>query len=291
MTNHFSFSNGKNGRRCKQSRFFFRAACCYSEDVKPLPRTEYGRNDPFAPTHWSVVLAAAREDENSPEAKAALAELCQTYWAPLYTFARGRGHPPHDAQDLTQGFFAHLIEHRIYEHSDPAKGKFRSFLLAAMKNFLANVHARDQAIKRGGGRIVLPLLDDTVRQAEKFYQWQPVASEAVRGADHSFERSWAQSLVNAAMERVSHTYLAEGKQALFVALRPFIASETDSLPAHGQVAAALGMPTSTVRSHVTRLRARYREALHVEVRRTVDDESGVREELSTLLRVLIAGGA
>ena len=160
-----------------------------------------------------------------------------------------------------------------------------------MKNFLANARARDQAIKRGGGQAVLPLREDTVREAERLSQWRPGAPEAARGTDHSFERCWAQALVDAAMERVSQAYAAEGKQSLFVALRPFIAGDADALPAHGQVAAALGMPASTVRSHVTRLRTRYREALRVEVRRTVDDESYVKEELATLLRVLTIGGS
>ena len=231
------------------------------------------------------MLTAARE-ENSREAEVALAELCQTYWAPLYTFVRGRGYLPPDAQDLTQGFFAHLIEHRIYEHPDPCKGKFRSFLLAAMKNFLANARARDQTVKRGGGKVSLPLLEETVREAERLYQWQPVAAN---GADQSFERSWAQALVDAAMARLSQAYGSEGKSPLFAALRPFIAGSTETLPTHEQMAAMMGMPASTIRSHVTRLRARYREAIQAEVRRTVATEAEVRDELAALFRVLTGG--
>ena len=257
--------------------------------MKPLPSTIHGRDDPFASTHWSVVLTAARGDTSPREAGAALAELCRIYWAPLYTFVRRRGHDPHDAQDLTQGFFAHLIEHRIYERTDPDQGKFRSFLLAAMKNFLANVRERQQALKRGGTEAPLPLLEPVAREAETYYQSQHSAPDPGASADRSFERSWAQAVVDAAMARVAQTYLAEGRQTLFDSLRPFIAGDAATLPTHDRLAAALGMPASTVRSHVTRLRGRYREALHAEVRRTVDAESAVREELSTLLRVLTEG--
>ena len=257
--------------------------------LKPLASTIHGQGDPFAPTHWSVVLTAADNDGSPRAAEAALAELCRTYWAPLYTFVRSRGYESHDAQDLTQGFFAHLIEHRIYERTDPEKGKFRSFLLAAMKNFLTNAREREQAAKRGGGSVHLPLLESQAQEAESLYQAQSPAPDPAAGADRSFERSWAQAVVGAAMERVARAYLTEGKQTLFASLRPLIAGDAQALPTHERLAAALGMPASTVRSHVTRLRERYREALHVEVRRTVDDQSDVREELATLLRVLTAG--
>lgn len=260
---------------------------CYIGDVKPLLSTIHTGGDPFASTHWSVVFAAG-EHENPRQAEAALAELCQAYWAPLYTFARSRGHSPHDAQDLTQGFFAHLVEHRIYEQSDPNKGKFRSFLLAAMKNFLANTRARDQALKRGGARDLLPLLESTVREAESFYQSQHAAPCPVADADRSFERSWARAVVDAAMERVSQAYLADEKRTLFDALRPFIAGDVETLPTYDQMAAALDMPASTVRSHVARLRASYRDALHAEVRCTVGSQAEVREEMSVLLRGLTA---
>ena len=257
--------------------------------MEPLPSTIYGRGDPFASTHWSVVFTAARYDANPEAAEAALADLCGAYWAPLYTFARSRGHSPHDAQDLTQSFFAHLVEHRIYERPDPQKGKFRSFLLAAMKNFLTNAREREQASKRGGQRVHLPLLERQVKEAESFYQAQHPALDLAVHADRPYELSWAQAVVDAATERVARSYLADGKQTLFAALKPFIAGNADTLPVYEETATTLGMQGSTLRSHVTRLRAQYREALHAEVRRTVDTESEVRNELSTLLRVLTDG--
>ncbi len=268
---------------------FFDAASCYVDGVKPLSSTLHGRTDPFAPTHWSVVRAASQANQDPEQAAAALAELCQIYWAPLYVFVRRRGQSPHDAEDLTQGFFAHLIEHRIYERLDPVEGKFRSFLLAAMKNFLANARAREQAEKRGGGQAPLPLHEETVQEAECFYQAQPAIPATEGGADHSFERSWAQALVDTAMKQVSVAYASEGKHRLFTALRPFLSGNTESLPSYEQVAASLGRPVSTVRTQVTRLRAAFREALRVEVRRTVNSEAEVREELAALRRVLTGG--
>ncbi|HAF13370.1 MAG TPA: RNA polymerase subunit sigma-24, partial [Blastocatellia bacterium] len=110
--------------------------------MKTLAETIHGQSDPFAPTHWSVILAAGRSEADPELARAALAQLCQTYWAPLYSFVRSRGYAVHDAQDLTQSFFAYLIEHKIYARADRQKGKFRSFLLASLKNFLADASDR-----------------------------------------------------------------------------------------------------------------------------------------------------
>ena len=254
--------------------------------MKLLPGTVHGKGDPFASTHWSVVLAAARGEENTAASEAALATLCQAYWAPLYTYIRSRGHDTSDAQDLTQSFFAHLVGQRIYERADPNKGKFRSFLLAAMKNFLIDAGRHAQALKRGGGRTELPLVETLVREAEDFYQRRSHALGPDTQADQAFDLSWAQATVDAALTHLAQAYLSEGKQALFTALKPFVTGGAGSPPTYGELAAALGMPASTVRSHVTRLRARYREALHGEVRRTVHSEADVQEEIHALIRVL-----
>src|SRR6202047_1608340 len=116
--------------------------------MKTLAETIHGQNDPFAPTHWSVIIAAGRSEADPELAQAALAQLCQTYWAPLYSFVRTRGYAVHDAQDLTQSFFVYLIEHKIYARADQQKGTFRSFLLASLKNFLADAYDREQKLKR-----------------------------------------------------------------------------------------------------------------------------------------------
>ena len=254
--------------------------------MKPWASTIYGRKDPFEPTHWSVVLTAAQGDKDSREVQTALATLCQTYWSPLYTYLRSRGHDPHEAQDLTQGFFEHLIEHRIYERTHPSKGKFRSFLLAATKNFLINEHEKNHALKRGGRQVLLPLHEAQAQQAEGFLQSHQGEKTSELEADRAFELSWAQALVDAAMLRVGALYAAEDKQHLFETLRIFIAGG-GSLPAYDDLGASLGMRASTLRSHVTRLRALYRKALFVEVRQTVDSEAEAQNELKELLRVLV----
>ncbi len=256
--------------------------------MKPLPGTIHGQSDPFAPTHWSVILAAGRSEADPEVARAALAQLCHTYWAPLYTFVRSRGHAVHDAQDLTQSFFVYLIEHKIYARADREKGKFRSFLLASLKNFLADASDRERTLKRGGARDFLPLKEQQAEGAESLFQTHVDFRDAI-GEDEIFERSWAEALVAAGLERLSEAYKAEGKEKLFEELKIYLTGGADPLPAYEQLAARLGVLASTLRSHVTRLRARYREALRAEVRRTVDAEAEVDEELRELLRVLTGG--
>ena len=256
--------------------------------MKPLPGTVHGQSDPFAPTHWSVVLAAGRSQAEPEVAQAALAELCQTYWAPLYSFVRTRGYSVHDAQDLTQSFFAYLIEKKIYARADQQKGKFRSFLLASLKNFLADSRDHEQALRRGGAYDFLPLNEEQVAEAESMFQTHFALGESI-GEDRLFERSWAEALVTAGLERLSEAYRAEGKEKVFEELKIYLTGGAGPLPAYEQLAVRLGVVASTLRSHVTRLRARYREALRAEVRRTVDAETEVDEELHELLRVLTGG--
>ncbi len=243
------------------------------------------QNDRFAATRWSVVLAAGAHETDPEAAHAALTQLCSSYWPPLYGFVRGRGYAVHDAQDLTQGFFAHLIEHQIYARTDQQKGKFRSFLLASLKNFLANARAREQALKRGGACEFLPLEPEQVTAAEALYQ-STIVPGALATEDHCFERQWAETLVKGAFDLVAAEYAAGGKNALFGVLEVFLRSSANPLPSYEQLAAQLRMPAATIRSHVTRLRTRYREALRAELRRTVDSEAEVDQELRELLRVL-----
>jgi RNA polymerase sigma-70 factor (ECF subfamily) len=254
----------------------------------PLPGTIHGESDPFAPTQWSVILAAGRSQANPGVAQAALGQLCQMYWAPLYTFVRSRGSSPHDAQDRTQSFFAYLIEHKIYARVDREKGKFRSFLLASLKNFLADSRDRERTIKRGGGRDFLPLDEAQINEAESLFQTHGGSEDGITG-DRVFERSWAEMLVGAGLERVATDYKAEGKAELFEEVKMFLTAGADPLPTYEQLAARLRVPASTLRSQVTRLRARYREALRAEVRRTVATEAEVDKELRELLRVLTRG--
>jgi RNA polymerase sigma-70 factor (ECF subfamily) len=254
-------------------------------DVNTPAGKGHGQSDFFPSTHWSVVVAA-RESLAEPEiAQDALAELCQTYWAPLYGFVRSRGHAMEDAQDLTQSFFAYLIEHKIYAHADRTKGKFRSFLLALLKNFLGHAYDREQTLKRGGSLNFLPLDDAQAEAAESLFQTHFVAGE-LAGEDRVFERSWAEALVRLGLERLAAEQKAEGKHKLFQELKIFLTSSPNPLPTYDDLAVRLSLPASTLRSHVTRLRARYRELLRAEVRRTVNTEAEVDGELHWLFRVL-----
>jgi RNA polymerase sigma factor (sigma-70 family) len=241
-----------------------------------------GRGDLFPSTHWSVVLAAGKTQAEPDVAGAALAKLCQIYWAPLYSFVRSRGYTVHDAQDLTQSFFAYLLEHKVYARADREKGRFRSFLLASIKNFLADAADRERTRKRGGGQDFLPLHEEQAEEAESLFQTHSRTSNE----DRLFDRSWAEALIAAGLERLSANYKGEGKEQLFNELRIFVAGGADPLPTYAQLADRLEIAESTLRSHVTRLRARYREALRAEVRRTVNTETEVDEELHELLHVL-----
>jgi len=250
--------------------------------VEILARTGNGRSDFFPATHWSVVVAAGRSQIDPQIAQAALAELCQTYWTPLYSFVRSRGYTVEDAQDLTQSFFAYLIEHKIYARADRQKGRFRSFLLVSLKNFLADASDRERTLKRGGAHNFLPLHEEQAREAESLFQ----THSGMSSEDQIFDRSWAEALVAAGLERLSADYKREGKEQLFNELRMFVAGGADPPPPYAELAHRLGMAESTLRSHVTRLRARYRELLRDEVRRTVDSETQVDQELRELLHVL-----
>lgn len=247
--------------------------------MQSIPGIGCDRSDTFPPTHWTVILAAG-----SGESEPALAQLCQTYWAPLYAFVRSRGHAVHDAQDLTQSFFAYLIERKIYARVDREKGKFRSFLLASLKNFLGHAYDREKTLKRGGSLEILPLDDEQVKTAESLFQTH--FGSGAPNEDRVFEKAWAEALVSAGLERLAAEQISEGKGKLFGNLRIFLTGSVDPLPTYDDLAVRLNLPASTLRSHVSRLRARYREFLREEVRRTVGSEAEIDGELHELYRVL-----
>jgi RNA polymerase sigma-70 factor (ECF subfamily) len=229
-----------------------------------------------------IVAAGSGEAE---KARVALAELCQTYWAPLYTFVRRRGYSVHDAQDLTQSFFAHLIEQEIYARTERTKGRFRSFLLTSLKNFLSDAYTHAHRLKRGGTQDLLPLDESRAEAAESLFQTQAAAS-GEHAEDCLYERSWAEALVAVALNRLAVEQTSEGKRRLFQPLRVFLTGSADPLPTYEELAAQLELPASTLRSHVTRLRTRYRELLRAEVRQTVQTDAEVDSELRELFRVL-----
>jgi DNA-directed RNA polymerase specialized sigma24 family protein len=287
--NRFPFSKGIS-EAALQEFINFLLAClfpwsCYTGRVQPLPAMIRGQSDAFAPTQWSVVLAAGESQSEPEAAHTALAQLCQIYWPPLYTFVRSRGYAVHDAQDLTQSFFAYLIEHKLYARVDRQKGKFRSFLLASLRNLLADAHDRAQTLKRGGGQDFLPLNEEQVEKAESLFQTHNGMEESP-SEDRVFERSWAETLVAGALARLEAEYQAEDKEKLFAALKIFLTGGAEPLPTYAELSIRVGALASSLRSDVARLRARYRDVLRAEVRRTVERESEVEGELRELLRVL-----
>jgi DNA-directed RNA polymerase specialized sigma24 family protein len=254
-------------------------------DVKALAGDGCRQSDFFPSTQWSVVLAAGRSAAEPETAQAALGELCQIYWTPLYSFVRSRGYGVHDSQDLTQSFFAHLIEHRIYTRVDRQKGRFRWFLLASAKNFLVNASNRERTLKRGGGQSFLPLHEQRIDDAESLFQ----AHRGLSNGEQLFDRGWAEALIAVGMERISEEYKYDSKETLFNELKVFLTGSAEPTPTYSELARRLKMTESTLRSHVTRLRARYREVLRTEVRKTVDTDAEVDEELHELLRALTRG--
>ncbi len=245
------------------------------------------RNDLFESTHWSVIVAAGSREAEPEKARRALAELCQTYWTPLYTFVRRRGYSVHDAQDLTQSFFAHLIEREIYARTERTRGRFRAFLLTALKNFLADAYTHAHRLKRGGASEFLPLDEARVEAAESLFQTHSANGELPE--DHFFERSWAEALVSASLARLAVEYGSDGKRSIFQRLKIFLTGSADPLPSYDHLAAEMQLPASTLRSHVTRLRMRYRQLLRSEVRQTVQTDTEVDGELRELFRVLVRG--
>lgn len=241
------------------------------------------RDSSFASTRWTVVRQAVDSQTASQHALSALSELCQIYWRPVYVFLRRQGIAQHDAEDLTQGFFADLIESRAYARADPMKGRFRSFLLGTLKHFVAHARDRDHAQKRGGVSVPLQLDEAAISEAEMY------ASRCSHwSADGVFEREWAASLARQALDRLAREYELGGKGALFEALKSRLsAGEATAIP-YEELANRLGRTAAHLRVDVTRLRARYRAILREEVCGTVVDPRDVDEELSYLRQTMIA---
>jgi RNA polymerase sigma-70 factor (ECF subfamily) len=230
----------------------------------------------FATTHWSVVLAAA--NQSAPEAAAALERLCRTYWYPLYAYVRREGNGPEDAQDLTQEFFNRLLARNSLTQVAPEKGKFRSFLLAAMRHFLSDQRDRARTLKRGGGAEMLSL---DAQEAEDLYRLEPVDR---LDAEKIYERRWAMTLVERALARLREESVAAGRGALFERLRRYVAGEREAT--WSEAAAELGLGEGAMKAAVHRLRERYRVLLRDEIAHTVADPTEIGEEVRYLIRVI-----
>jgi RNA polymerase sigma-70 factor (ECF subfamily) len=236
-----------------------------------------GKGGRFMTTRWSVVLAAGGSDR--PAAREALATLCGQYWHPLYAFIRRGGSSPEEAEDLTQAFLVHLLEKEAIQNVDPAKGKFRSYLLASLKNFLSDQRSRETAAKRGGGVAPIPLDAD---EAEGRYRLEPAHDLT---PERIFERQWALTVIEQAMTRLQERYARTGKQQHFDALKIFLSGEKRPVP-YAEIARQLGMTELAVKVSVHRLRKRFRDSLREEIAQTVSDSKEIGAELQALYAAL-----
>lgn len=232
----------------------------------------------FTPTHWSVVLAAA-DRSDSTHARDALEKLCRNYWLPIYAFVRRQGHNPHDAQDLTQEFFTRLLERNYLAGVDREKGRFRSFLLASLKNFLANEWDKAKAQKRGG-KYVLISIDAAL--AENSVALEP--ADALT-AEKIFERRWALSLLEQVLRRLREEYKRDGKEHQFEQLKSTLTEASRSV-SYAEIATRLGTSEGAVKVAVHRLRQRYRELLRAEIADTVADAGEIDDEIRNLFAAL-----
>ena len=231
--------------------------------------------DIFATTHWTVVLAAVRP--STPQADHALEELCRSYWYPLYAYVRRQGHSKEDAEDLTQSFFARFLERNYLDGLSSEKGRFRAFLLAALKHFLANEWDKSQRQKRGGG--VAPLSLDW-QDADTRYQIDPADQLS---PDKLYDRAWATTLLEQVIARLREECGTEGKGKVFEQLKPFLTMGKSDIP-YAQAAASLDLNEGAVRVAVHRLRKRYRELLREEIAQTLTEPADIEEELRALFQ-------
>jgi len=231
----------------------------------------------FRTTRWSVVAAAGGKDSGA--ARQALAVLCESYWYPVYVFVRSTGHAAPEAEDLTQGFFARLLEKRDLRSADPARGRFRFFLLGSVRHFVANAEARERAVKRGGGRAPLSI---DFHDADRRYRMDVVDPT---NPEKLFLRNWAVALVARATERLAEEYGARGKRSVFERLRPMLAGESPA-GSRRELAERLGTTENALNVAVHRLRREFRRALRDEVAETLSDPAEAENELRTLMAAL-----
>lgn len=244
----------------------------------PAPSTADRDRAHFPTTHWSVVLAAGRDGQ--PDAGGALAELCAAYWFPLYTFIRRRGHDRAQAEDLTQGFFHELLESGRLARADPAQGRFRGYLVAMLRSFLAHEWEKSRAQKRGSGEAPLSL--DFTRANERYQH------ELVDGAltpEQAFDRAWTLELLQRVLRAIEREYVADGKAETFARLRGFIWGDSGGAT-HETVAGELGVTPGALKVTIHRLRQKVRARLREEIAATLVDPAETDAELRHLLAAL-----
>lgn len=234
----------------------------------------------FRTTHWSLVAAATHP--NDPDSAAALESLCHSYWYPLYAFVRRQGRTAHDAQDLTQEFFARLLEKNYLYAASAAKGRFRTFLLVAFQRFLAKEWDRSRTLKRGGGRIHVPL---DAEWAESRYLSEPADT---LDPERIYERRWAATLLEQALHRLREEYERGARGNEFEQLKEFLAAERGSIP-YDKIAGTLGISAGAARVRLHRLRKRFRDVFRDQIAETVSSTDELDEEVRYVLAVLSQG--
>ena len=233
----------------------------------------------FTPTRWSLIAAVRSGD--AAQARQALEKLCHAYWYPLYAYVRRLGHPHEDAADLTQGFFAHIMENELLTRADPERGRLRNFLLTAIQRFLRDDWRKQQRQKRGGGAVMLSIDEIT---AEGLYSREPAHMET---PEKLYHRRWALTLLERTLQGLQEDYTKQNKAALFAALKPALTEDPDAASA-AETGEKLGMTAGAVRVAINRLRARYRARLLTEVAASMDagTEAEVDEEIDALFRAV-----
>jgi DNA-directed RNA polymerase specialized sigma24 family protein len=244
-----------------------------SDSTAPGP----AQRDWFETTHWSVVLAAGSGESSAAEH--ALERLCHSYWYPLYVYVRRQGYSTEDAQDLTQGFFEKLLQKDYLAQTDRNKGRFRAFLLASLKHFIADQRDRERAVKRGGGR---PPLSLDAQQAEDRYRLEPVDALT---PERLYERRWALTLIAQARATLRQEFVTDGKGELYDLLKGLEIGEPLGLT-YASAGQRLGMSESAMKSAALRMRRRYGQLLRHEIAQTVGSEAEVDEEIRYLLKVV-----
>jgi RNA polymerase sigma factor (sigma-70 family) len=232
----------------------------------------------FTTTHWSVVLEAQSE---SPTAQKALEKLCQVYWHPIYSFVQRKGANPEDAKDITQEFFADLLEHRSLTAVRREKGRFRSYLLGALKYFLADERRRAMAIKRGKGQRLIPLEELSAEERTEMEPADPVTAEQI------YERRWASTVLERVLGLLKNEYGAAGNAMLFDSLKQLLPDEPGA-PPQAEIAGQLGMTENAVRQAFYRFRQRYQSLLREEIAHTVATAGDIEDELRHLIAVVRA---
>jgi RNA polymerase sigma-70 factor (ECF subfamily) len=245
--------------------------------MKPIPGTLQEGGAGFQTTHWTLVLRA-RQTQSEVSAQKSLSDFCEAYWPPLYAFLRHRGHASPEAQDLVQGFFAHLLEQNTLSRADQEKGRLRTFLLGSLQNFLFNEYDRAHALKRGGDKQILSI-DEHLPETEA-----AMMDTAHLSDSRSYDLAWASTIV----KQLQNEFETEGKAESLEVLRPFVAGGGKTPLNQEEAATELGVPIATLRTWLSRLRQRYREALRMEVASTVSDPAEVDQELHYLYQILTA---